>query len=441
MKRKTNIAGLLLILGAVQFINPLHAQQELSLMDAIQAGLENNFDIRISEQDIEIARNNNAWGTAGLWPAISVGVNQRNRYDDMPSIQDPESRNKYYTNSVNPYINLNWSLFRGLAVHASKQQLALLEQFSEGNAAVVVENAIQGIILGYYSVLLDQEKLKILEDVKQLSSDRFTYENYKKELGAAVTYDVLQAKNSFLQDSTNYLLQEMNLQTSRLGLKLLLGESPEVQYVLTDEFEVLAYELSLDSLMSEMLSNNSNLRNQYINQEILKKDITLAKSAVWPYLSMNAGFDQFNNRLKYTDADATYSNNLDYYVNFTLGFNLSNGGNTRRAIQNAKIAETIGVIQVDQLTQGLSNAMVTSYDLYTIRKQLLEVAVANLESNELNLQISAQKFRSGAINSFNYRDVQLQYLLSAFNKLEATYNLIDSHTDLLRLTGSIIQEY
>ena len=417
------------------------AQQQLSLMDAVRAGLENNFKILISEQNLEIAKNNNVWGTAGFWPSIALGARQYNRYDNAPDRIDESERDKYVTNSFTPYINLNWMLFRGMSAHITKHQLEQLEEYSEGNATIVVENTIQGIVLSYYKVLLDQEKLEILDKVKQLSSDRYDYVQHKKALGGAVTYDVIQAYNSFMSDSTNYLTQQLNLRNSLLILKLLLGVPPEEQYTLTDEFQVMTYDLDLDTLMNAMSANNSTLRNQYINQEILNQDIQLAKSNVWPTLSLNTGFDQYNIRMQNIDQHAAYSNNLDFYANFTLNFNLSNGGNTRRAIQNARVSEIIGELQIADMKQTLSNLLVNVYELYTIRKQLYQVSLVNLESNELNLQISTDKFRAGAINSFNFRDVQLQYLNAAFRKLGSVYDLIDTHTELLRLTGGIISEF
>lgn len=419
----------------------LQAQEPLSLMDAIELGLENNYQIRIAEQQLEIAKNNNTWGAAGGWPAISVGINQRNRYDDQPGTFGDTLRQQVFTNSLMPYVNARWTLFRGLGVQMTKQQLALLERFTEGNSTVVVENAIQGIILAYYDVLLQREKLDVLGVVKKLSGDRYQYIKYKQELGGAVTYDVLQANNSFLSDSTNYLLQELNVRNSNLVLKLLLGVPPESEFELTDEFEVVTYDYELDSLVATMLENNTTIRNQYVNQEILRKDISIAKSNVWPTLTMDAGFDHFNNRLQFVDESTTYTNNLDFYVNFSLNFNLSNGGNTRRAIQNARISEQIGELEIRDLERSLQNLMVNTYELYNIRKQLYKVAVSNLESNELNLEISTEKFRAGAINSFNFRDVQLQYLNAAFNRLEAIYNLLDTQTELVRLTGGIISEY
>ena len=46
-------------------------QETLSLSDAIQVGLANNFDIQVEELNVEIAKNNNNWGAAGRWPTIS----------------------------------------------------------------------------------------------------------------------------------------------------------------------------------------------------------------------------------------------------------------------------------------------------------------------------------------------------------------------------------
>ena len=61
--------------------------------------------------------------------------------------------------------------------------------------------------------------------------------------------------------------------------------------------------------------------------------------------------------------------------------------------------------------------------------------------HKLNQQISEEKFRAGTINSFNYRDVQLIYLNASIDRLQAIYDLIDTDTELTRITGGIITEY
>lgn len=430
-------SALLLFLGIT-----LMAQQPLTMEDAILKGLENNFQIRISEQEYNIAKLNNTLGAAGRWPSINIGVSSINRYDNTPSFDTTSMsyvRGDQYTNSLTPNVELRWLLFDGFFVSISKQKLDLLEQYSFGFSTIVVENTLQAIILGYYYALLEQERLKVLGGVKALSGDRYNYEMLRKEIGTAVTFEVLQAKNSFLSDSTNYLLQELNVKNAFLRLNLLLGEPPEVQYMLVDSFMVNIQQYDLNELMKNALENNSNLKNQYINQEILKKNIGIAKSDLWPSLSMRTGADYTQGWYDWEKNEAnTYL--YDYYGNFTLSFNLFNGGNTRRTIQTAKINEQIGQLEIMELEQTLANLLVNQYELYRIRKQLLEVADANLESAELNLEIASEKYRNGTINSFNFRDVQMIFLNASSRKLNAIYDLIDSQTELLRLTGGIISE-
>jgi outer membrane protein TolC len=209
--------------------------------------------------------------------------------------------------------------------------------------------------------------------------------------------------------------------------------------MLVDSFMVNTQSYQLDDMMDKMLINNRNLKNQYVNQEILKKDIGIAKSDLWPSLSMAAGADYSQSWFDFEPYQAdTYL--YSFYGNFALSFNLFNGGNVRRAIKTAGINERIGSLQTAQLTQTLENLLVNQYELYDIRRTLLDVADVNLESAKLNLEIATEKYRNGTINSFNFRDVQLIFLNASSRKLNAIYDLIDSQTELLRLTGGIIIE-
>jgi outer membrane protein TolC len=416
-------------------------QDSLTLNKAIQLGLENNFQVQIYEQQTEIAKLNNTWGTVGRFPSIQIGATNVNRYDDAPTQLEPDGRSQAFTNTVAPYIQANWLLFSGFGVKFGKDKLELLEGFSEGYAALVVENTIQAIILGYYRVLLEQEKLKILKTVKDLSGDRYNYEMARKELGSAVTFDVLQAKNSFYSDSTNFLLQELNVKNAYLNLNLLLGEPQQTKFIVVDSFQIETPDYNFEELNSKMLASNKTLQNQYINHEILKKDIRIQKSNIYPVIVLNAGTDYNGARYDNVISDPLRTNSFDYYANFTLSFNLFNGGNTRAAIKSAQISEKIGQIETTQLSQTLGNYLANQYDLYYIRKQLHKVAEINIESASLNLEISTEKYRNGTINSFNYRDVQLIFLNASSNKLNAIYDLIDSRVELLRLTGGIVTEY
>lgn len=418
----------------------VHAQENLKLDEAILTGLENNFQVRIFKEYTRIAELNNSWGTVGRYPSISMGAVNANRYDNIADPTNADTRKESYTYSLAPYVDLQWILFNGFSVKMNKDKLDMLETYSRGNAALVVENTIQAVILAYYKVLLEEERLKILKQVKDLSGDRYKYETIRQEIGSAVTFEVLQAKNSFYSDSTNYLLQKLNVKNAYLNLNLLLGEPPENTFMLVDSFDVKTKDYELEDLKQKMMAGNRTLRNQYVNQEILKKEVNIKKAAVWPTLALNAGSDYNKRWNNYPNSTNTDSYTLDYYANFSLNFNLFNGGNTKRAIEAADINRNIGNIEIKEMEQTLANVLLNQYDLYNIRKQLLEVANVNMQSAELNLEIATEKYRNGSINSFNFRDVQLIYLNAAYRKLNSIYDLIDTETELLRITGGIVFE-
>ncbi len=424
------------------FTGQLKAQEisPLTLEEAVTIALEKNFEIQISNKNVESAEVNNTWGAAGMFPSVDVGITQTNRFDNSESMSSDE-RDDILRSGVQPYVQVRWMLFNGLNVYIKKDKLELVQQLSEGNAAVIVENKIQAVVLAYYQTLLNREKLETIDRIKKLSRDRFNYVQTKKQFGSAVSYDVLQAKNSYLSDSTNFLLQSLELKKSQLNLNLLMGVDKESVYDLSSPFVPTIEDYKYFDLEEKMFSSNKTLQNQYINMEILQKDVASAKASVWPTLNLNAGSDYASNYVRYSGSDPNSSYSYDFYVNFSLNFNLYDGGRTNRLIKQSIIQSDIGNIQESQIKQTLSNGLLTIYEMYQIRKQLLSVADVGLETAQLNLDLSTEKFRNGSINSFNFRDVQVIFINSEFNRLEAVYNLINTHTELLRATGGIISEF
>lgn len=419
------------------------AQEELSIEKAVAIGLENNFQIRISDKQVDIATNNNAWGKAGAYPTITLGA--RMGVDAFQDVDEtPPDANETQSIGVVPTAELNWIVFNGLQVRTTKAQLADIQFQSEGNAAIVVENTLQGIILAYYLAKLNDEALQVTEEVLKLSRDRYNYVLSQKEYGSAVTFDVLQAKNNYLTDSANALQQRLSFDNSIRNLNLVLAQPADNTYELTSVFDLenRATDFELGNLISKMESSNKTLQNQYIYQEILKKNTQLSKSQLYPSLFFRASAgDQFGGR--YADWDQTtdgWASQYNYSLNLVLAWKISDGGNVKRAIQNSRINEEIGQIQTEELQRTMYNLLLRTYSEYNIKRQLRQISLLNVETANLNLQIAEEKFKSGAINSFNYRDIQVVYLNAARGLLQANFNLVDTYTELLRLTGGIVTE-
>lgn len=416
------------------------SQESLSLSQALELALANNFQIKMASKQVEIAENNDTWGMAGRYPSLSINLAQNNNLSDQS--QNPTSfiQELLMSNSIQGGVALNWTLFNGFAVTASKEKYAQLVEQSEGNQAMVVENTLQAVILGYYNALLQKDKLTLLSEVMSLSYDRYQYESLKKDIGTSSTFELLQFRNALLTDSSNYLMQKIAYDNALRNLKLLLQLGDSVEITLADKltFEKTDYQLS--DLKAKMLGGNQNILNQYINLEIIKRDIKLAKSQMYPVISFSLGGNATSSRFKIADFPAQNGLNINYYGNFSLSYNLFNGGKVKTQIENAKIQEEIANLNIEEAKLNLTTQLTTQYEFLQARQTILALAKETFKNASLSLTIAEDKYKTGIINSFEYRDVQLAFLNAGINSLEATYSLIDTHTELLRLTGGLVSE-
>ena len=200
-------------------------QDNLSLSDAIQLGLERNYDIRLEQKNVEQSVNNNDWGEAGRYPTITLRVNQNNSIIDNVKTTTPfQLQDQILSNSVNPSINLDWTIFDGFRANISKRRLGELQSQAQGNANIVIANTIQSVILGYYRVVLEKERLDEFKKQLVLSSDRYEYVQIKADLGSAISSDLLLEEGNYLTDSVDYVNQELTYRNALRDLNFLLDE-------------------------------------------------------------------------------------------------------------------------------------------------------------------------------------------------------------------------
>ncbi len=423
-----------IILLLIVFSFAAKAQTPLSLTDAVTIALENNYGIIIAKGNQQVSEIQNNWGTAGRYPYINLSLGDDNSYN----INETEN---LVTNRFTAGASVNWTIFDGFSVRINKTRLDELENLSKNNTVIMVEGTIQSIILAYYDVLLQKEKLATFQEVLTLSEDRYKQMQDRKAYGSVVTYDVLQAQNAYLSDRSGYLLQEVSYKNSIRNLTYLMAEKGTVNYEFTDVFEAIPEDYSLAELQSQMFENNKTLQNQFVNQRLLENAIASAKSNYSPALDFRGGATGTSTRNNFEERGTSWSNSANLYGNLTLSWNLYSGGNRKRAVQIAEIDHEVGLVKIDDMKHGLINSLSNLYEFYLVRKELLAIARENVKAAKLNLQISQEKFESGAINSFNFRDVQTFYLRASQAELEAIYYFIDAHTSMLRMTGVIVQEY
>jgi outer membrane protein len=430
---------LLILTGVIFSTSNISAQEDLSLENAIKIGLVQNFDIQLTQKGIEINELQNTWGQAGRYPTIGLNIQQGNNISDQSNNPTAFIQQLLISNSLQSGVSLNWVLFNGFRVQANKEKLEQLEFQSEGQSALVIENTIQGIILNYYSANLQKEKLVLLNNVLELSRAKWNHEKAKQDLGLALKFDLLQYESAYLTDSSNILLQKLALTNSLNNLNLLMGVNVGAQWNLIDDMDIQSSSYEFESLKNKMLSNNQNIKNEYINLEILSKDISLAKATMYPVLSFGAGASSNLSSFKLGN-DRLGGSTLNYYGNFTLSFTLYDGGKVKRGIKALEIQNEVNEIQMNKLKSTLTVELSNQYNLYNTRLEILKIAKLAFKVAEQNFDIASLKENAGIINSFMLREIESSYLASGIAMVEAGFNMVESQTNISRLTGGLVDE-
>ena len=430
---------------SILFFFPLifFSQDSLSLSKAIEIGLEKNYDIRLTLKNVEINKIFNNWGEAGRLPQVSINAGQNNSISDQRNNPISFAPYLFISNDVSGGLAMNWTIFNGFAVRANKTKLEQLELQSENTATLAIENTIHGIILAYYQAKMQKEQLTLLNNVMTLSKEKFNQQQVKSDLGIGVKFDLLQFEGNLYTDSSNKILQNLAQKNAVRNLNLIMGEDVDKEWVLTSEIKPDLNVKDLGTLKKEMLSNNTNIKNQYINIALTQQDISLAKSQFFPVVSFNSGLNSSVGVLNTNDVNSPISNaqskNLNYYGNFTLNFKLYDGGKVKRGIKALELQNEVDQLRTSQMTDQLNFELTNVYELYLTRLQIFELTKKAFFVSKDNMDIAKLKEESGLINSFNFRDIQMAYLSAGVALYQASYDLLESNATLLKMTGKIIQ--
>jgi len=442
----------------------IQAQEPLTLAEAIGLGLERNYDIQIERRNVDIARNNNVWGEAGRYPTLDLSVGGTFGGQNSIEVFNPfQPVGRTASLGVTPSVNLNWILFDGFRVNISKDRLENLQREAQGNADIVISNTIQAIILAYYRAFLEQERLNAFRVQRRLSRDKYELLKARQNLGTAATSELLLEEGNYLNDSASVISQELAFRNAVRSLNILIDEeniSKTYEFSDLSAAELNDYEFA--DLLEKMKSRNVDLRRQYLSQAVIKNELDIARSDKYPELSLNGSYSYNKNRVDISDLGEPFNlvqevtpggdtvftvKNVrntaseNYGVTLNLSYRLFNGGRINRAIQNAIIQEDIGNLRLERLERSLTRDLYQAFDQYNIRKSLFSVEQRREEVAKINLQISEEKYKSGTINSFDFRTVQNNLLLATLARLSAIYDAIESKIELMRLTGGIIDEY
>ncbi len=444
----------ILLLFAILLSSCALAQSTLTLSEAIQLGLENNYQIRIAANELDVARNNNDYALTQKYPTITVGLSPGVAFRNTSNPASVVVQSRVFSYSVAPVVNLDWVLFNGGRIAINKERLETLADLSAGQLQLQVENSVQDIINAYYNAVVQREQIEVRQRVLALSRDRIEYQQVRREFGQGGTFEELQARDAYLTDSSALVVQRINYRNAVRTLLQVMGSEDLTQDVdLIDELEYNPADYSAAALENQLLVANRTLQNLLVNRDLAALQTRLIETELKPQVSIGTGasYDigvstgtqtfEFGGDQpgREQELPGIANRTLAANVGITASYLLFDGGNRRVRIQSSQLQEVTAQLDYQAARQQLRTALLNTLALYESQAEVIAITQDLIANAERNLEIAEERFRGGTINSFDYRQVQVAYINAEFQLLNALLDLKNTETELLRVTGQIVR--
>jgi len=437
---KTSIYLILNVVFMLCSMNSLVAQstttEPLSLNQAINRALQSNFGIRTSYLLKEASAISNSWGAVGALPQLSTSVSGVSSISDQTENPTSFIQERIETDGLTSGLNVNWTLFDGMGMFASKSRLNLLELQSEGQSSLVIEQTVEAVDRAYHNILLQTELLSVLAESMSLSRQRLNEIKHSESYGTAGTFDRLQFENAILADSTSWLQQGVAVKSSIRNLNLLMGDPEDSVWTLTDELLAPPELPSVSDVRIAVLVDNTSLNNAILSESIAQNGVKLAQSFLYPVLGLNASFSNATSNFAVGDLEGA-GRSVNTSALLTLNFNLFNGGATRRSISLAKIQADIAAVDVEDTRAQASSIVSNAYESYTLGASVYDLCVQASRNASILLDIAETSYRKGIINALDYRALEVSLQRARVNQLSALLIWRGSYVEIQRLVGAL----
>ena len=415
------------------------AQKLVSISEAIELALENNYGIKIISNNKEIAKNNASILNSGYLPTVSSSSGATFNRDNLEAeFANGESTalNGAKSSRYNASINLNYTLFDGLGRYYDYKRLKETYKLSELQARETIENTIAQLYVVYYNVAQVTENVTVLEKTLTISKDRITRASYQFEYGQGTMLNVLNAQVDINNDSINLINAKQQLVNTKRDLNVVLGN------VISSEFRVdttIDFKLDIDQndLANKVRSNNVNLlqldKNIMINTFIVKAN----KSGYLPSLGLTGsyGWNKGNNNAA---SFVAVSTNTGLSGGLSLSWNLFDGGATATRVSNAKIELENRSLEKESMVIDIERNFNNAWDDYQNKLTIFQVQENNIITSTNNFNRTQEKYKLGQATSIEFRQAQLNLINSELNRNQAKYAAKIAELTVLQLSGELL---
>ncbi|VXC33524.1 Transporter [Flavobacterium sp. 9AF] len=413
------------------------AQETLSLEEAIQIALENNYEIKIAQNNLKIDATNNNLANAGFLPTISANLTNTNsqlntkQTQSDGSVRELDNAKNF---SLNYGIGLDWTLFDGFSMFARKEQLATLEAQGKTELQATILNRISEVYLTYFNLVQQQHVMASIDSAIVISNERVTTAQNRFSIGKASKLEVLNAQVDLNTDRSLLLSQKELYKNTQIRLNELLSRNLQTNFKVNNDV-VFDSNLLFDELKELATKQNPQLQAQILNKKIADLNLKQVKGTRYPTVRLTSGYNF--SRSEASLGFITQSSSQGFVYGVTASVPIFNGFLQNKREKVAKYEVENASILLDQQKLAIESQMASLYQSYLTNLELSKVEQENVSIAKQNLEITLAKFKIGTITTIEVRTAQQNYIEASVRYATALYNTKLSEINLKELAGTL----
>lgn len=413
-------------------------QNALSLEQAIEMALSENYNVDIVELDQRMADQAVYRSNAGFGPVIDWNGNIGGTVNNVnQNFLDGRQVNRFGRSfSPNTNINLGMTLYDGGRMQATLKRLQKISESVSVESQLTLQDLVTDVMTTYYNVELQKARVEYLDTIIGYYEDRLQITEERWHVGRGSKIDFLQSSTDLNAQLSERSVAQNLLRNAKVALNNLLNRDLNTAFEVT-ESGLLNNAYDLNQLIENAQSENRELIMLDRLREISELQVEEITSTEKPTISLRStlGYSYSN-----TNAGFLLSNsNASFNTGVSAIWNIFDGHHRKNQTTIARLNTERIDRQHDLLEQQILTDLTQAYNQFTADQELLAFEIANEELAQENLTISIEKFRLGDSSILEVNEAQRTYNIALNRLVNAEFNVKISELELLRLSGALVR--
>ncbi|MBK7123764.1 MAG: TolC family protein [Chitinophagaceae bacterium] len=428
---------------AIIFTQPLFAQNKLTVEQAIIATIENNYDIQLLRNDSSSYALDKSYARAAFLPRLNATTglvyNNNNQKQLLADGSKRESK-AIRSNNLSGSVQLNWTLFDGFKMFATRDKLSQFVLLGELNIKNQLVNSVALVINNYFNIVRQKQLLKAIEEQMSINEDRVTLAQKKISVGLGAKPELLQGMVDLNAQKAARLKQQTVIDQLKEQLNQLMNVEMNTRYEVSDSI-TFREDIIVGDILAAVETTNPQLLVTKKNIDIGYLTLKERKADRYPVVSFNSAYNysKTTNQTVINSFTPLFNRNNGFNYGIGITIPILNGFNVKRQIQQAQLdIDWLNISYKNQKSQidlGITNA----FKDYELQKKTLALEEENILLAKENVSIALERLRLGISTYLELRETQKSLELAYDRLIAARYNTKLAETELLRLKGDLVK--